>query len=77
MPTPTPPPPHPTPTDLRATIAAAREAQGVSINELAAAAGCTREALSRYLNGRADMGVSKVEAVLARLGLEVRPTAAP
>lgn len=67
-------PNHPTPTDLRATIAAAREAQGVTVADLAAAAGCTREAMSRYLNGRADMGVSKVEAMLARLGLEVRPT---
>jgi transcriptional regulator with XRE-family HTH domain len=62
--------------NLGSQLKAARQAQNVTLKTLAQKSGVHWVTLSRFENGRADLGVRKLNRVAQALGLEltVRPT---
>ena len=60
---------------LAQQITAERKAAGVTVEELANAAGIGRPALSAYLNGRRDMPLATLVLICQRLGVTVRDLA--
>jgi transcriptional regulator with XRE-family HTH domain len=60
--------------ELGRAIRLARTAQGLTQAQLAADAGVSRNTLNRVENGVfPDLGVRKVEAILERLGMKLKP----
>lgn len=55
-------------------LRAALLAGGDSIYQTAAAAGCPRSSLSRFLAGRRSLSLATVDRVAAQLGLRLVPT---
>lgn len=57
---------------LLCAVRAAREAQGVTQQQLADAAGCSLRSVSEWLNGRnPNISAASVSAMLEVLGLEI------
>lgn len=62
---------NPKPDTIRAAVIDAAQRHGWTARELAARAGLQKDAVWRYLTGRADITTDKADAVLRVLGLRI------